>query len=147
MARWWKEQYNPDNPKHPDQMWGAGWPYEGIAHSLETTPVTGGNLPSRYALRVAHTFETTPHLKLAPAWVYFVSVCSFTFTFRSLDQIRACLEFYNRKVLDGSRIDKGAADHWEVQTWYQRLPLYLREEPKRQKVIKALSRALAEFGQ
>ena len=29
--------------------------------------------------------------------------------------------------------------------WYERLPLYLREEPKRQKVVTALSRALEAF--
>jgi hypothetical protein len=32
---------------------------------------------------------------------------------------------------------------WEVERWFERLPMYLLEEPKRQKVLKGLSRALA----
>jgi len=32
---------------------------------------------------------------------------------------------------------------WDVERWFERLPMYLMEEPKRQKVLKALSRALA----
>lgn len=32
---------------------------------------------------------------------------------------------------------------WEVERWFERLPMYLLEEPKRQKVLKALSKALA----
>jgi hypothetical protein len=32
---------------------------------------------------------------------------------------------------------------WDVERWFERLPMYLLEEPKRQKVLKALSRALA----
>ncbi len=77
--------------------------------------------------------------------MYFVAVCSFTFSFQSLDQLRACLRYYSRKLHPSGRINLGVADHWEVQWWYERLPLYLREEPKRQKVVKALSRALAAF--
>jgi hypothetical protein len=32
---------------------------------------------------------------------------------------------------------------WEVEGWFERLPMYLLEEPKRPKVVKALSNALA----
>lgn len=32
---------------------------------------------------------------------------------------------------------------WDVERWFERLPMYLLEEPKRQKVLKALSKALA----
>jgi hypothetical protein len=37
---------------------------------------------------------------------------------------------------------------WEIERWFERLPMYLMEEPKRQKVVKALSEALflAESG-
>lgn len=34
------------------------------------------------------------------------------------------------------------ASRHEVQRWHERLPLYLREEPKRLKVVAALSEAL-----
>jgi hypothetical protein len=42
----------------------------------------------------------------------------------------------------------GDMDHWEAERWFERLPMYLLEEPKRLKVIKALERALtlAESG-
>jgi hypothetical protein len=32
---------------------------------------------------------------------------------------------------------------WDVERWFEQLPMYLLEEPKPQKVIKALSKALA----
>lgn len=77
--------------------------------------------------------------------VYFVRVCSFTFEFHSLQQIQTCLDFYEQKIQTSSRRDIGAADHWECERWFERLPLYLREESKRQKVIKALREALKKF--
>jgi hypothetical protein len=78
-------------------------------------------------------------------WVYFVRVCSFTFEFHSVDQIRACLDYYSQKIHPSSRLDVGSADSSEMQRWYERLPMHLLEEPKRQKVVKALSLALEEF--
>jgi hypothetical protein len=32
---------------------------------------------------------------------------------------------------------------WEIERWFERLPMYLLEEPKRRKVVKALTKALA----
>jgi hypothetical protein len=32
--------------------------------------------------------------------------------------------------------------HWEAQRWFERLPMYLLEEPKRRKVVLALRQAL-----
>ena len=32
---------------------------------------------------------------------------------------------------------------WEVERWFERLPMYLLEEPKRQKALKALHKTLA----
>ncbi len=37
---------------------------------------------------------------------------------------------------------KHAWVHWEAQRWYERLPMFLFEEPKRQKVETALKKAL-----
>ncbi len=84
-------------------------------------------------------------LKIIPHFVYFVSVCSFTFEFHSIGQIKACFDYYSTKIQPSSRISIGAADHWEVQRWFEKLPMYLLEEPKRQRVIKALKSALVEF--
>ena len=71
-----------------------------------------------------------------------VNVASFTFHFFSVAQIRDCLAYYSHKIHATSRVSVGAADHWEVQRWFERLPMYLLEEPKRIKVVKALERAL-----
>ena len=83
---------------------------------------------------------------LVPQWVYFVRVCSFTFEFHSVAQINQCLEYYNRKLHPSSRLDISGADHWEMQRWFERLPMYLSEEPKRERVVKALAAALEQFG-
>ena len=77
--------------------------------------------------------------------VYFVRVCSFTFQFHSMHQIQACLAYFERKIQPSSCVDTGAADRWECERWFERLPLYLREESKRQKVVKALSESFEEI--
>jgi hypothetical protein len=82
---------------------------------------------------------------LIPRLIYFVSVCSFTFEFHSIKQIQTCLDYYSRKIQPSSREKIGAADHWECQRWFERAPLFLREERKRQQVVKALEQALAKF--
>jgi hypothetical protein len=75
-----------------------------------------------------------------------VRVCSFTFYFISVEQLKAYLDYFSRKTHPSSRLRMPArADtwiHWEAQRWYERLPMYLFEEPKRQKVEKALTKAL-----
>jgi hypothetical protein len=77
-----------------------------------------------------------------------VSVASFTFQFASVEQIKDYLAYYERKIHPSSIADIGSADHWEAQRWFEKLPMYLLEEPKRSKVVKALRRALdlAEAG-
>jgi hypothetical protein len=82
---------------------------------------------------------------LIPRLVYFVSVCSFTFEFHSIKQIQTCLDYYSRKIQPSSRYTVGAADHAESQRWFERAPLFLREERKRQQVVKALENALVTF--
>jgi hypothetical protein len=87
-----------------------------------------------------------------------VEVCGFTFSFGSLEHIREYLEHFSRKVhpssADGAerRVNSwplggifSVGDHWERQSRFDELPLYLFEESKRLKVIKALQRALVEF--
>jgi hypothetical protein len=90
---------------------------------------------------------------LIPRHVIVVRVASFTFRFRTTEQLRECLKYYQQKTHPSSRIAAKAiaADigedwrelrGWEVERWFERLPMYLLEEPKRQKVIKALSKTL-----
>jgi hypothetical protein len=91
--------------------------------------------------------------RLVPREVYFVKVSGFTFAFHSLEQLEDCLRFFDQKVRATSAV-KGvckelragrAGDHGECQRWFERLPLWLLEEPKRLKVVKALKEAAAHF--
>ncbi|HEX9996478.1 MAG TPA: hypothetical protein VGB45_04985 [Abditibacterium sp.] len=87
---------------------------------------------------------------LVPDWIYFVEVCSFTFTFSSRKHIEKYLAHFSQKIhpssADGATHGSYShGDHWERQSCFDELPLYLFEEPKRLKVVKALTRALVEF--
>jgi hypothetical protein len=95
--------------------------------------------------------DPDPHLRaptLVPKNVLFVAVASFTFRFFSEQQVRDCLAYYERRHHHSSRQTIGAADHWEAQRWFERLPQFLLEESRRAKVVKSLRRALtiAESG-
>jgi hypothetical protein len=83
---------------------------------------------------------------LEPHHVLFVRVAGFTFEFHSVEQLRACQTYYAAKHHPSSRLPVGTGeyggDHSEVQRWFERLPLYLREEPKRLQVVTALDDAL-----
>jgi hypothetical protein len=91
---------------------------------------------------------------LAPRHVIVVRVASFAFRFETVQRLRECIKYYEKKTRPTSRIPAKtlAADlgedwrelrGWDVERWFERLPMYLLEEPKRQKVLKALDRALA----
>jgi hypothetical protein len=82
--------------------------------------------------------------KLDPGPAYFVSVCGFTFGFWSVAQIEAALKFYRDKIHPGSRMPTWG-EHDVTQRWYERVPQYLQSNGKREKVIKALERALKKF--
>jgi hypothetical protein len=121
MARIWSEPY--DSARHRNPMnwgWGAPRPEQRDRHNRAPT--------------------------LEPHHVVFVRAADFTFEFHSVEQIRACLTFYGRKHQPTSRLpvqsgDYGGDQH-ETQRWFERLPLYLREEPKREQVVAALDEAL-----
>jgi hypothetical protein len=103
--------------------------------------------PARHQNRMDSTGVTLhPIANFVPTWVYFVRVCSFTFEFHSIAQINDCLEYYSHKLRPSSRLEIGSSDHWEVQRWFERLPMYLAEEPKRKRVVRALTSALEQFG-
>ena len=110
-----------DRQKHRNRMWG---------HGCEV--------------------EDNPDPKLIPKWVYFVTTCSFTFEFHSINQIHACLKYYSQKIRPSTIIPeedlwKHGGDHWEFQRWHEKLPQRLLKESKRNKVVKALENALSEF--
>src|SRR5580693_10146938 len=91
---------------------------------------------------------------LAPRHVIVVRVASFAFRFETVERLRECIEYYEKKTRPSSRIPAKvlAAElgenwrvlrGWDVERWFERLPMYLLEEPKRQKVLKALTKALS----
>ena len=100
-----------------------------------------------------HRFRLSDKV-LKPTDLIIVRVASFVFRFGSVDQLKKCIEFFEKKIHPSSRISAKAlaADlgedwreqrGWEGERWFERLPMYLLEEPKRQKVLKALRKALA----
>ena len=93
---------------------------------------------------------------LLPRHIIVVRVASFTFRFGAVKELRECIRYYQKKTHPSSRIPAKtlAADlgedwrtlrGWDVERWFERLPMHLLEEPKRQKVLKALSKALARM--
>ena len=106
MARFWKEKLDLD--KHVDYM--------------KTTHLSG--------------FPVAPsHDNIRERWVYFVTVCSFTFQFQSIEQIQECLTHFEQKTHPSSALPNVTLEHcW--QGWEQRLPYRLFENSKRQKSSK-----------
>jgi hypothetical protein len=91
---------------------------------------------------------------LIPRYALVVHVASFRFGFGSLEQLKAYIEYYSRKTHPTSRVparqlaaelgeDWRELRGWEVERWFERLPMYLLEEPRRKKVLKALQDALS----
>lgn len=130
MARFWKEPYT----------------YERAAglniRDYEDAPVLG----------VPPGASNDPSFRAWPRWIYFVEVCRFTFAFFSLEMMREYLDYFSHKVLPSSRFHDppffmGAAPAIDSrgQTRFERLPLRLRQESKRVRVVKALERALNHF--
>jgi len=80
-----------------------------------------------------------------------VTVCSFTFIFHSTEKLALCLEYYRREHQPSSRLpvytQNLGGDHDETQRWFERLPQYLLEKPKRLKVIKALEKAQLAYSE
>jgi hypothetical protein len=79
--------------------------------------------------------------RLDPGLAVFVAVCGFTFEFWSVAEIEAALRFYREKVHPARRMPTWG-EHDVTQRWYERVPQYLQETGKREKVVKALERAL-----
>ncbi len=94
--------------------------------------------------------DVSPDPKLVPVYTYFVEVCGFTFRFGSVAQIEVALEYYRKTIRPSSRLPDSRwlrSEHDVAQRWYERVPGYLREDPKREKVEKALAKALDKFSE
>ena len=114
-----------------------------------------------------HWQEQTCGNKLRPEISFLVEVCGFTFRFWSIAHLKETLAFYEQKTHPSSRLPDPAwvrreaqrdpngyrkyiaafiaAEHDVVQRWWERVPLYLQENGKRERVIKALASALKDF--
>lgn len=130
MSRFWKEPYSVERAQSIGIHDGENIPFLGVTYGASHDPEFRG----------------------WPKTIYFVEVCSFTFAFFSLAMLREYLDFYSRKILPTSRFygvspfsDGAAASVGDGQTRFERLPLRLRKEPKRLRVVKALTRALEAF--
>jgi hypothetical protein len=88
-----------------------------------------------------------------------VEVASFRFGFRNTKTLKEYIAYFEKKTHPSGRIsakvlardlgeDWRELRGWEVERWFERLPMFLFEEPKRQKVLKALRKTLelAESG-
>lgn len=115
MARWWSEPL--DAERHRDFM----------------STYHAGGVPIE-----------PPRDRLIERRVFFVEAAGFTFQFASLEQIRAALGYFEQRVHSGSRRPGVELEHY-WQRWFERLPQWLSEEPRRARVVSALSRALQAF--
>lgn len=122
MAHWWTETYDPN--EHVNLMKGV---VDGV-YSFD--------------------LDQTPSDHLVDKDVYFVRVAGFTFQFLDLRQLKIAAEYFDRRLKGSSQVGDatGAADHWEVQRWFERLPKGLERKERRTEIAKALKQALAEFG-
>jgi hypothetical protein len=98
---------------------------------------------------IGHPYSAPPPVPsrdehLDPGWALFVTVCGFTFEFWSADEIEAALRFYREKVHPARRMPTWG-EHDVTQRWYERAPQHLQANGKRERVVKALERALREF--
>jgi hypothetical protein len=102
-----------------------------------------GVLDGRYATDL----DETPRDRLIEKSVYFVEACQFTFEFLSLRQLEIALAHFEEQHRGSTRIvgGIGAADHWEVQRWFERLPKRLERKHRRAEVAAALRDALGFF--
>ncbi len=97
---------------------------------------------------VDHPYSASPPVpsrdeRLDPGLAIFVKVCGFTFEFWSSEEIEAALRYYRQKVHPGRKMPTWG-EHDVTQRWYERSPQYLQANNKRQRVVKALEKALSE---
>lgn len=153
MARLWKEPYSIEKARELAirEFEGGIIVHWGIVDWGSGILGNGSERPDAAKKAAKQVGYATEHSILlyglaVPEWIYYVHVCGFTFAFYSLEMIQAFLDYYSTKILPSRAQDAPHCNNDLRQNVFNRLPLYLREEPKRQKVVKALQRALKEFG-
>jgi hypothetical protein len=81
---------------------------------------------------------------ISDGWVYFVRVCSFTFSFANLDQLREAIRYFGQTVHPARREPGRHLEHY-WQRWFERLPPGLAGGSKRVRVRRGLTVALTSF--
>src|SRR3954447_21576852 len=110
----WKERFDP-----------AAYPH--------ATDGKGKPLAEYYDPRIRGFEGVAVRIPPGTEWVYYVQVCGFTFIFHSLVMIQEYLDYYETKILPTRRKKVLWVHHDCEQNPFTRLPLHLREEPKRLK--------------
>ncbi len=82
---------------------------------------------------------------LIEKWVYFASVCNFTFQFASIKQVKECKAYFESKVHPSTCNNNlpPYEHHWHP--WYCKLPKGINKEVKRQKILKVLDQLLKKW--
>lgn len=138
MAEFWKVRLD---PLRDEYAFGQRWPETRRGYWYPTDP------PSR-----SFRYDEC---------MYFVRVSGFTFRFVSLDELDEVLAFFRCKTQPSSRIvmprdarDRMRTDdfrnvkrchHDDWQRWYERIPVKLQANARRERIVRALERALDEF--
>lgn len=81
---------------------------------------------------------------LIEKWVYLAEVCNFKFQFASLDQVKECKEYFERKLQPTTRGSHPPFEHY-WHPWFCKLPKGITKETNRQKVLKALNKILDKW--
>jgi len=82
---------------------------------------------------------------LIDKWVYFVSVCNFTFQFANIEQLKEAKNYFEQKI-HKSNLDISHPPHEHyLHPWYCKLPKGITKDSKRTKVLKALNKALEQW--
>ncbi|NIB44801.1 hypothetical protein HBA55_34795 [Pseudomaricurvus alkylphenolicus] len=83
---------------------------------------------------------------LIEKWVYLAEVCGFTFQFASIEQVKECKAYFEKKVHPSTRDIHPPHEHY-WHPWYCKLPKGINGGTKRQKVLKTLDQILEKWGQ
>ena len=147
MAKFWKEPYEVDKAL---RLGIAGFENDCIVGDCWCGGVPGEirNVRQMYEKCWASVGREGTCLRYggpANRWIYYVRVCGFTFNFYSLEMIRRYIAHYSVKILPSRCRTAAHVNHDLRQMPFNRLPLYLRENSKRPRVVSALTRALAQF--
>lgn len=135
MAKIWKE---------PRRKEGRGRGPKALAEQLHG-PMAGG-----FCSESVPPADVSRDVGLDPVWSYYVTVCSFTFEFWSVEQIEEALRYFSQKVPASPRYPMGGRNflqshQYTLKAWFERLPAGLHSQKSKDRIVKALSKAIEEF--